>query len=75
MPRLFDDVAECVESALSRVGPRVVRALPLGIGKAHPLANEFYRHAQRDARISLKIFTALSLRPPQWHSDLERRFL
>jgi len=30
-----------VESTLCRVGPRIVLALPLGIGKPNPLANEF----------------------------------
>jgi acyl-CoA hydrolase len=75
MPRTFDDVAECVESTLARVGPHIVLALPLGIGKPNPLANEFYRRARRDPAITLKIFTALSLRAPQWHGELERRFV
>jgi acyl-CoA hydrolase len=75
MPRVFDDVAECVEDTLSRIGRNVVLALPLGIGKPNPLVNEFYRRARRDATISLKIFTALSLRAPQWRGELERRFL
>lgn len=75
MPRIFDDVAECVESTLSRVGPHIVLALPLGIGKPNPLANEFYRRARRDTALTLKIFTALSLRAPQWQGELERRFL
>lgn len=75
MPRSFDDVAECVESTLVRVGPNIVLALPLGIGKPNPLVNEFYRRARRDPAIKLKIFTALSLRTPQWHGELERRFL
>jgi acyl-CoA hydrolase len=75
MPRTFDDVAECVESTLARVGPHIVLALPLGVGKPNPLANEFYRRARRDPSITLKIFTALSLRAPQWRGELERRFL
>jgi acyl-CoA hydrolase len=75
MPRIFDDVAECVEDTLGRVGPHIVLALPLGIGKPNPLANEFYRRARRDPRLSLTIFTALSLRAPQWQGELERRFL
>jgi acyl-CoA hydrolase len=75
MPRVFDDVAECVESTLNRVGSHIVLALPLGIGKPNPLANEFYRRARRDHSLTLTIFTALSLRAPQWHSELERRFL
>jgi acyl-CoA hydrolase len=75
MPRSFDDVAECVEDTLRRVGPHIVLALPLGIGKPNPLANEFYRRARRDPSITLKIFTALSLRAPQWRGELERLFL
>ena len=75
MPRIFDDVAECVEDTLGRVGPHIVLALPLGIGKPNPLANEFYHRARRDPRLSLTIFTALSLRAPQWKGELERRFL
>src|SRR5271165_2345258 len=75
MPRTFNDVAECVEDTLSRVGKHIVLALPLGIGKPNPLVNEFYRRARRDPSITLKIFTALSLRAPQWHGELERRFL
>jgi acyl-CoA hydrolase len=75
MPRIFDDVAECVEATLSRVGPDIVLALPLGIGKPNPLANEFYRRVGRDPALTLKIFTALSLRAPQWQGELERRFL
>ena len=75
MPRIFDDVAECVENTLSRVGSRIVLALPLGVGKPNPLANEFYRRARRDSALSLTIFTALSLRAPEWKGELERRFL
>ncbi len=74
-PRYVDDVAECVDATLKRLGGSIVLALPIGVGKANPVANEFYRRAQRDPAISLKIFTALSLRKPQWHGELERRFL
>jgi acyl-CoA hydrolase len=73
-PRSFDDVAECVEATLARLGPRIVLAMPLGIGKPNPLANEFYRRARRDPAIKLKILTALSLRTPQWRGELERRY-
>src|SRR3979409_2185003 len=74
-PRYFDDVADCVEATLKRLGNRIVLALPLGIGKPNPLANEFYRRARQDSRIELKIFPALSLSPPRWRNELERRFL
>jgi acyl-CoA hydrolase len=52
-----------------------VLALPLGIGKPNPLANEFYRRAVGDPSIDLTILTALSLRKPPGGSELERRLL
>jgi acyl-CoA hydrolase len=75
MPQLFDDVGECVETTLRRLGPRIVLALPLALGKPVPLANEFFRRALRDPSLELNIFTALSLRKPSASSELERRFL
>ncbi len=50
-------------------------ALPLGIGKPNPLANEFYRRAHRDPGIELTILTALSLSRPRARSELEGRLL
>lgn len=73
MPEILDDVAHCVDAVLRRVGPRVVLALPLGIGKPNPLVNEFYRRAARGLTIDLAIITALSLLKPVAHSALERR--
>ena len=75
MPETFADVGHCVDAVLRRVGPHVVLALPLGIGKPNPLANEFYRRARRDPTIELTILTALSLLKPQAHSALEARLL
>ena len=75
MPEIFDDVGHCVDAVLRRVGPRVVLALPLGIGKPNPLANEFYRRAARDPGLELTIVTALSLLKPVAHSALEGRLL
>ena len=49
MPQVFADVGQCVDAVLRRVGARIVLALPLGIGKPTPLANEFYRRALREA--------------------------
>ncbi len=73
--RYVDDAAECVEAVIRRHGGHIVLALPIGIGKAVPLANEFYRRACRDRGITLNIFTALTLGRPAWHSELERRFI
>ncbi len=75
MPEIFADVGNCVDAVLRRVGARVVVAMPLGIGKPNPLANELYRRAQRDPGLDLTIITALSLLKPVAHSDLERRLL
>src|SRR5688572_27448060 len=75
MPETFSDVGECVEAVLRRVGPRIVLALPLGIGKPNPFVNELYRRALRDAAIDLTIVTALSLRRPVAKSELERRLV
>jgi acyl-CoA hydrolase len=75
VPEVFDDVGHCVDAVLRRVGPRVVLALPLGIGKPNPLANEFYRRALREPAIDLTIITALSLLKPRAHSALERRLV
>ena len=75
MPLVLDDVGECVDAVLRRVGPRVVLALPLGVGKPNPIANEFYRRAARDPAIDLTIITALSLRKPTARTDLEKRLV
>jgi acyl-CoA hydrolase len=75
MTEILNDVGECVDKVLRRVGPRIVLALPLGIGKPNPIANEFYRRAARDPAIQLTILTALSLRKPEARSGLERRLL
>ncbi len=75
MPEIFDDVGHCVDAVLRRVGPRIVLALPLGIGKPNPLANEFYRRAARDPGINLTIITALSLLKPVARAGLEARLV
>jgi acyl-CoA hydrolase len=75
MPEVFADVGHCVDAVLRRVGPRIVLALPLGIGKPNPLVNEFYRRALRDPTIDLTILTALSLLKPVARSALEARLL
>ena len=75
MPQVFADVGQCVDAVLRRVGARIVLALPLGIGKPTPLANEFYRRALRDSSIDLTILTALSLLKPVARSALEARLL
>jgi acyl-CoA hydrolase len=75
MPEVLAEVGDCVEAVLRRVGRRIVLALPLGIGKPNPLANEFYRRALADPKLDLTILTALSLLTPRAHSQLEARLV
>src|ERR1700691_5018974 len=75
MPEIFADVGQGVDAVLRRVGPRIVLAMPLGIGKPNPLANEFYRRALRDPSLDLTIITALSLLKPVATSALAARLM
>jgi acyl-CoA hydrolase len=74
MPATFDDVGECVDSVLRRVGRKVVLAVPLGLGKPVPVIDEFWRRALRDPQLELTIVTALTLRRPLPSGELERRY-
>ena len=73
--QVITDVETCVDAVIARVGKRLVIGTPLGIGKPNHLLNAFFRRAQADDSIRLKIMTALSLEKPGCHSELERRFL
>ncbi len=74
-PVLYQNVDDCVEDILKKVGKRIVFGMPLGLGKPNQLANALYLRAKKDPSIQLVICTALSLERPRWSSDLERRFL
>jgi acyl-CoA hydrolase len=74
-PVRFTDLEACVDATLNRVGKHIVLGLPVAIGKPNPLVNAFVRRAVRDPGIKLTVITALSLRKPRGHSDLERRFV
>ncbi|MCA0901066.1 acetyl-CoA hydrolase/transferase C-terminal domain-containing protein [Microbulbifer agarilyticus] len=74
-PESFDEVEACVDAVLERVGKRIVLGLPLGIGKANHFANALYARAEADPRISLTIFTALTLERPASGNELQRRFV
>ncbi|WP_421864789.1 acetyl-CoA hydrolase/transferase C-terminal domain-containing protein [Parvibaculum sp.] len=71
----FDDATALADAVISRVGKKIVMALPLGLGKPNHLTNALVRRAIDDPSISLQIFTALTLEVPRPSSDLERRFM
>ena len=75
MPQIFIDPKSLAAALLGALGPRVVMALPLGLGKANHIANEIFAAAAADAAIDLKIFTALTLEKPRYANELEKRFL
>jgi Acetyl-CoA hydrolase/transferase C-terminal domain len=75
MPEILADIGDCVDAILRRVGPRVVLAVPLGVGKPNLLVNEFYRRACNDAALELTIITALSLLKPRATAALEARLV
>jgi acyl-CoA hydrolase len=66
---------ECVEATLGKVGKQIVLGLPVAIGKPNALVNAFVARALAEPDIRLTIVTALSLRKPRGHSDLERRLI
>jgi acyl-CoA hydrolase len=74
-PVTYADVESCVDATIRRVGRRIVLGTPLGLGKANHVVNEFFRRAQEDPRLELRIFTALTPARPGWKNELERRFL
>lgn len=74
-PQIFADVDACVDALLRKVGPRIVMALPLGLGKPCRFVNALYRRVAGDPQLHLTIVTALSLGRPHAHNDLEKRFM
>ncbi len=74
-PVYYQDVEECVDAVIQKVGKKIVLGLPLGLGKPNEFANAIYRRAKHDPSIELIICTALSLERPKGTSDLEKRFL
>lgn len=74
-PLYSQDVEQCVQEIINRVGKRIVLGIPLGIGKPNPLVNALYRRAKADPELRLKILTAITVETPKGSSDLEKRFL
>lgn len=75
MPKLFSDPDAIADDIIREVGPRLVVGLPLGLGKANHVINALYRRAAADRRISLTLFSALTLEKPHPSNLLEKRFI
>lgn len=71
----YTDPVTLAEAIIRRVGPQIVLALPLGLGKANHIANALYDRVSADPALSLTILTALTLEKPRPRNELEGRFL
>ena len=74
MQRL-EAVEPCVDQVLSKLGAHIRLALPLGLGKPNHFVNALYRRVKANPKLSLEIYTALTLERPKGDSELARRFL
>jgi hypothetical protein len=74
-PEAFIDPGEVATRIVEHVGPRLVVATPLGLGKANRTLDALYALAIADPDVELQIVTALGLAPPAPASELERRLV
>ena len=75
IPKYFQDVDQCVDEILARIGKHIVLAIPVGLGKPNQLVNALFNRAMTDRSIELRILTALTLERPTGATELERAFL
>jgi acyl-CoA hydrolase len=71
---LEQDPAKAASRIIDIVGRDLVMAVPVAIGKPNNLLNALYRTVEADRRLSLKLFTGLTLVRPRFRNDLQRRF-
>jgi acyl-CoA hydrolase len=74
-PVWLADPDDCAAAIIDRVGPRIVLALPLGLGKANHVVNALFQRAVADRSIRLDILTALTLEKPRGRPGLQQRLL
>lgn len=74
-PLILENVEQCVDEILQRLGKKIKVGLPLGLGKPPELINALYLRAKADSSIDLTILTALSLEKPISSSETEAAFL
>ncbi|HCG80411.1 MAG TPA: acetyl-CoA hydrolase, partial [Oceanospirillales bacterium] len=75
MTQQFTSYDDMVAQVIETCGPDIRLATILGLGKPNRLINALYDTVKDRSDLSLTIFTALSLNPPEPASDLESRFL
>ncbi len=75
MTEQFTSYDDMVAQVITTCGPDIRLATILGLGKPNRLINALYDTVKDRSDLSLTIFTALSLNPPEPSSDLESRFL
>ncbi|MBN8943358.1 MAG: acetyl-CoA hydrolase [Rhizobiales bacterium] len=74
-PEIHSQALDVADRIIETLKGRIMLGLPLGLGKAVRIADALYARAVADRSIRLDIFTALTLEPPGWSSDMERRFV
>lgn len=70
----FDDPVKAAERIIDQVGRELRLAAAVAIGKPNLLLNALYGLVAADKRLSLEIFSGLTLMKPRLKGDLERRF-
>jgi len=71
----YDEVEDCVDAILDRLGTEIVVGTPLGIGKPNHILNELVERAVANPELALEIWSALALSKPESASELERRLV
>ena len=71
---VVSDAAEAAARIVALAGPRLRLATPVALGKPNHLLNALYALVESDQRLSLEIFSGLTLLRPRLKGDLERRF-
>jgi acyl-CoA hydrolase len=74
-PLYFNNPDELAEYVIERMGMDINVGMVLGLGKPNHIANSLFKKACENPGVNLKILTAISLEPPSWGSELERRFM
>ncbi len=73
-PIYFSKSTDACDFIFKSVGPEVRLAAPLGLGKPNVLLNHLYDRVSTDAKLKLRIYTALSLALPSVKEELAKLF-